>query len=519
MSSTSPAPAEIPARIARLTALGGEAARAAHEAFAEDLRALLACPPAAVPDRAAWTGAIAHAHAYYAWSWDARALELVPDLTRALEAWAAAPEPDLPALLELADLLFFTGWCFEASNLAQCRLVLPGLRAAARGFARTARQAGAPRAGRPRICFLLMFGGRRDPMTLAPRLLMDALRHLPGGCDLSVVAWRFAEPEFLDELRAAGVAVRHVQAEGRAAQLAAAEAAVAEVAPDILVTDMNNAVPLALFARRAAPAQVFLQAGLPAFPDVGLDAVFDAFGIGAAGTGWGAARILPLRPCWDLRMLVPPPDEAQLAAERALLPQARPLFGIYGRLVKLTPDYLRAVERILLAVPEAVFVAGGTGDAAAIEAFAARSPAGARILVQQRFVPGHAWGRLLDLLLDTWPLTGGESVRECMAKGCPVVSLHSEEMPAQDLQRDPALLARDWDGFCAHAIRLLRDPAARQEAGRRAADFARAMSDPAPFRAETAASVAAVLEDARRRAAPRGLAALPGLGRLFGARR
>jgi len=183
--------------------------------------------------------------------------------------------------------------------------------------------------------------------------------------------------------------------------------------------------------------------------------------------------------------------------------------------VKLTPDYLRAVERILLAVPQARFVAGGSGDPAPILAFAAASPAGARLHVQARFVPGHAWGSLLDVFLDTWPLTGGESVRETMAKGCPVVALHSNEMPALDLQRDPALLARDWAAFEGHAIALLRDAGARGLAAARARAFAQRMADPGPFRAETAAAMAALLADARRRASPWRRWA----GRLMGAQR
>jgi hypothetical protein len=504
MPDTLPPGADLDTLIGRFTGLGGDAARARHDDFAADLRTLLAVPPAQVPDPAGWVAAIRHGFAYYAWSWDGRGAALIPDVTRAIVAWAAA-SADLPALLELCDFLYFIGWCFEASNLEQCRLVLPGLAAAARTYPRAARPPPPLRHAQPRVCFLSMFAEARHVMTMAPRLLIDALRDLPGGCEIAMVAWRFAEPSFVEALRAAGVAVTVTAGETAAARLAEVESALAEVAPDILISDMNNGVPLAVFARRAAPVQVFLQAGLPAFPGPGLDAVFDGFGIGARKTGWGRARRLPLQLPWDLEMLAPPPDAAQLEAERAALAGNGPLCGVYGRLVKLTPDYLRAVERILLAVPEARFVAGGTGDPAAIEAFARSSAVGSRLQVQPRFVPGHAWGGLLDLFLDTWPQTGGESVRETMAKGRPVVARHSAEMPAFDAQRDPALLARDWDGFCRIAIRLLRDPALRAEAGRAAAAFARRMADPTRFRAATAEAVAVLLADARHRAAPRGL--------------
>jgi hypothetical protein len=516
MPDTPPPGADLHTLIGRFTSLGGDAARARHDDFLADLRALLAAAPSEVPDPGAWAAAIRHALAYYAWSWDARAAALIPEVTRAIAVRAAEASPDLTALLELCELLFFIGWCFEASYLQQCRMVLPGLTAAARAFARAARPSPPLRAGPPRICFLSMFAEKRHVMTMAQRLLIEALRFLPGGCELAMVAWRFAEPSFVAALRAQGVMVTVTAGDTAAAQLSQVESALAEVAPDILITDMNNAVPLAVFARRAAPVQVFLQAGLPAFPEPGLDAVFDGFGVGARETGWGRARRLPLYLPWDIEMLAPPPDPAQLATEREALSGDGPLFGVYGRLVKLTPDYLRAVERILSAVPQARFAAGGTGDPAVIEDFARSSAVGARLQVQPRFVPGHAWGRLLDLFLDTWPQTGGESVRETIAKGCPVVALHSPEMPAFDAQRDPALLARDWDGFCRLAIRLLRDPAERADAGRRAADFARRMADPAPFRTATAEAVALLLAGARRRVAPRGLRG--GFFRMFGRR-
>jgi hypothetical protein len=483
--------------LGRLTLLGGDAARARFDEFEADLRVILAAPPHAVADIARWRTAIRHAHAYFAWSWDARGLGLLPALNTAMETWAARKEQG--AVLDIADLIYFIGWCFEASNVAQCRLVLPGLGQVSRSFARHARFARPHRKGPPRIVFLSMFAGPREPMTLGPRLLIEALLALPGGCEISILAWRFHDEDWFRELRAAGIAVVTTAGQIPSEQLAAIEPALDKLAPDILITDMNNAVPIAVFARRAAPVQIFLQAGLPAFPPAGLDAVFDSFGMGPKETGWGRARLLPFRPNWDLASLLAPVDSAQLAEERKTMPEGGPIFGCYGRLVKLTPAYLAAVERILLAVPEAQFVTGGTGDAASVLAFAARSPAGARMHVQQRFVPGHAWGQLLDLFLDTWPLTGGESVRETMAKGCPVVCMHSEEMPAQDLQRDPQWLARDWDEFVMKATALLRDQALRAKAGKDAAAFAERMADPAPFRDDTARSMALVLCDARRR--------------------
>jgi hypothetical protein len=288
-----------------------------------------------------------------------------------------------------------------------------------------------------------------------------------------------------------------------AALIGAIEARAAEDRPAIAISDMNNAIPTALFSRRIAPVQVLLQAGMPAWPVRNLDAVFNSFGFDAREAGWGAARMLEFNPPWDLASLDPQEDAAEVARERATLPAGRRLIGCYGRLVKVTEPYLRAVERILERCPEVDFATGGTGDAGMIRDFIAASPVGGRMHLEARFVPGRSWGRFLDVFLDTWPVCGGESSREMIAKHRPVVTLHSAEMPALDAQRDPALVAPDWDGFVARAVRLLQDPAAHAAACERAAALAQRMTDTEGFAARLVADLDSLL--AQRRS---------GLGRL-----
>jgi len=489
-------------RIASLTSLGGEAAARNHERFSADLHTLLALPPTRVPDRNKWRAAIAHGFAYYYWRWDRRAIQHQAEVEAAILRWSSGPDIDLDVLCELVDFFFFLIWCFNDSGIDQCRQAMRGMRAAARAFAFGARSltTSPPPAGQDiHVAWLAMFASTNDPMSsalghVAPALLAHNTRFR-----LTVIAWRQAEPSFIDWLQSLGAECHRLEASTPSATIAAVESLAAGNPPSIVISDMNNAVPTALFARRLAPAQMFLQGGMPVWPVRPLDGVFNSFGFDPDVAGWGKARMLAFNPPWDLAKLNPPENPAEVAAQRGLFPASTRLVGNYGRLVKLSEPCLLAAERILLAVPDVAFVTGGTGDASAIRAFIARSPVGDRMHLVEGFVPGHSWGRFLELFLDTWPVTGGESCRETMAKHVPVVTMHSDEMPAIDAQRDEALVAHDWDEYVAISIQLLNDPNQLLDAGARAAALAQTMTDQKAFARRLATDLDRVLDDARDR--------------------
>jgi hypothetical protein len=494
--------------IASLTSLGGEAAAADHDRFAGDLAALLAIPPVEIVDVGAYRAALAHGFAYYFWRWDRRAMQLLAAVQNAVITWSAAPVLDPDLLCELVDFHYFVVWCHAESSTQQCARGRLGMEAAVAGFARLGRPAPAMPAGEGpvHVLWLAMFASTNDPMTSALRHVAPALMAQPDRFRLTVMAWRFAEPEFIAWLRGLGVVCHTPRAPSLSALIGEIEALAAADQPAIAVSDMNNAVPTALFTRRLAPAQIFLQAGMPHWPVRPLDAVFNSFGFDPVAAGWGAARMLEFNPPWDLAQLNPPEQPVEMAEQRAGLPQGVRLIGIYGRLVKLTEPCLLAAEQILLRCPDVAFVTGGTGDAGPIRDFIAKSPVGDRMQVVEGFVPGHSWGRLLDVFLDSWPVTGGESCREMLAKGRPVVTMHSAEMPAIDQQRDPALVARNWQDYADMTVRLLQDPVAYEAACERASAVARAYADPAKFQTRLAHDLNAVLAD-RRRLGPSGLRA------------
>lgn len=495
--------------LATLMALGGDAARERHAEFAASLVTLLAAPPGAIPDRARYEAALKNGFAYYYWKWDPRGVDLYDPVAAAIARWAAEPEPPIGLLCDLVDFIYFLVWCFEESSSGQCARLVGPLRIAAEGFGRTAPRRSLtppPEGSRSlRVAWLGMFAQSDNPMSIALRAVAPALR--AKGHHLDVYAWRFLDDPFRAHLRDSGAVLHDFIGGTPVDTIGAIEAQARQAPPDIVVSDMNNGVPTALFSRRLAPVQVFLQAGMPAWPVLNLDGVFNSFGFDPKEAGWGDVAMLRIDAPWDSAALDPAVPEADIAAERALLPQGTRLVGSYGRFSKVTPPYLHAVERLLLRCPDVTFVLGGTGDAAHVKAFIDASPAGRRMVVQERWVAGHVWGHILELLLDTWPVTGGVSAREMLAKSKPVVTCYSAEMPAIHRQRDPDLVARDWDGFVDIAARLLQDRDAYAAASARAGALVRRLSEVATFEDELDADLRLAVRHARQRRS--------GLGRML----
>ena len=486
------------------------------DGMAAALGCLLSLKPAEVPNQGPFRDTLRIGLGWYLADRARPADRLLAALDTAILRWCAPADPILDVLCDLADFHFHAVWSFEASSAKQCAYALPGMLRLGQAMARTRppRPPQTTAAGAVHVGFLAMYADPAAPITVALRHLAPALLR-DGRFRLTVYAWSDAAPEFLDWLRSLG-AVCHLVREARpTAVVERVEELAAQDPPSVLISDMNTAVPTAVFARRLAPVQVFLQGGLPAWPVPNLDAVLNSFGFDPVAAGWLGARILGFETPWDLAHLNPPERPEEVAAERAGLSPALRWIGNYGRLVKVTEPCLRAAERILQSCPDVGFVTGGSGDGRAIRDFFARSPVGDRMVLVERFVPGHSWGQILEVFLDTWPLTGGESAREMIAKGRPVVCMHSEEMPALDLQRDPSLLATDWDGYVERAVHLLQDPVAHRAACARASALATRLSDPGPFSATLAGQLEALVAHAGARAAdPRrafDAAQLPGM--------
>jgi predicted O-linked N-acetylglucosamine transferase (SPINDLY family) len=157
--------------------------------------------------------------------------------------------------------------------------------------------------------------------------------------------------------------------------------------------------------------------------------------------------------------LDPPVDAETIRVERRLLPQGRRLIGTYGRLAKITHEYLCVLGTIATDNPDVAIVLSGTGDATRINEFIASEGLSDRFTVVDRYVDGHVWGHLIHVFLDTFPFQGGAECREMLAKGKPVVCMFSSEMPNFAAMRHPHLVARSTGEYAAIVSRLLQDEA------------------------------------------------------------
>ena len=478
--------------------LGGDAARDSHEVFSKCLIDLLLVAPRAVTDIKTYHAALKHGFSYYYWQWDPRAKSLYGEVRQAVEYWSAAPSPNVNVLCELLDFFYFVVWCFDKSSTLQCQRSLEPIRAASLGFSKSSPRRRLPipaRAGPYRIAWLAMYA---DRSAVSEALHQFAPAARAAGHDLHIYSWRFADDASRTALTGIGAIWHHLGRETALDTILSIEAQADIDRPAIMISDMNNAVPTAVFSRRSAPVQILSQVGMPAWPIRNLDAVFNGFGFDGAAAGWGKAILLSLNLPFDVASLNPVVSKEAIRAEHATLPRGYRLIGSYSRFSKITEPYLKAAEQILIRCEDAAFVLGGTGDVAAIETFISASPVGERMHIVSRFVPGHVWGHILEIFLDTWPVTGGGSAREMIAKGKPVVTLHSQEMPAYDAQRDVYLVTADWRAYVEQAVRLLTEPDYYAAACQRARDLAVSLSDTSDFQKTLAADIVKAVTSARR---------------------
>lgn len=447
---------------------------------------------------------IAHVSALYGGSWHRSAFSVATALGAVGARMLARPGTALDDACQLYDALYLLYWCAGAAMAEQRGFgpqVVAPFAAFVRGLPREDAPAAPPALGPEplRVVYLSQFASASDGnahLPVAEHVLCSLAQHLPGRYRLSLYAWMFHDESTEREVGPLGIRVRRFDPAPAAARIAAVEAALREDGVDILVTDMNSSLPTVLFARRVAPLQVYYQLGMPFWPVGEIDHVFRVWGSDPRAMGFDPAICSPLNGPWMASEYAAPRDPALVEAARAKLPKARRLFGTYGRLVKITPDYLNIVATLLERHPDIAVAIGGSGDGAPIRAFAAaRGLPPDRFALFDEYVDGHVWGRVLDVFLDTFPQQGGASCREMIAKGVPVVSAVSPDMPNLARERVKALTAKDPAAYLAIASRLAADDGflARAQADTRAL-FARM-----PTRADYAAAFDAGIRSALRR--------------------
>jgi hypothetical protein len=496
--------ADLQERIRRVSALDETGlATLGMDVLTGEIRAILDDPAVGALPFDRLVSVAARISEIYTGHWHASGQRLIPPLERLYHRVLETPGVELGAACLFYDLLYFLYWYVasdvEAMRGVSDRTMRPFAAAIRAGLvgdapAITPRPLGAEPL---RLGYLAQFAQRGNPVASIGRALLSGLaRHRRDRYRLVLYAWSETDDAFLAPLADEQVLVRRLDAGSTAERVAAVADAIAEDGIDILITDMNSALPTVLFERRAAPVQIFLQAGMPFWPLANIDAVFcaDPKEFVAHIAGFDAAKCftIGLGP-WDLPTLAPAVDPALVAAERArFAPEAR-LVGTYGRLAKITPDFLDIVAQLVERHPRLVVLLGGTGDGGWIREFITARGLIGRIELVGRYVDGHLWGHLLEVFLDTFPQGGGVASREVMAKGRPVATI-SGDGPEED-NEVPILVARDHAEYVAIVSRLLDDRGFYEEA----CAATRAFVASRPGEAEFAAAVDAAIATAVRR--------------------
>lgn len=238
---------------------------------------------------------------------------------------------------------------------------------------------------------------------------------------------------------------------------------------DILIADSNCAVATIVMAQRPAPVQVFHENGFAPWAIDELDLAFMGVSPPAPGLFDPRVRMVqsPRNTAFPFQCQPRPPEMVDavrgVLCSESGIDQPSVVYGVYGRMAKITADYMALVERILLADPRAIFFAGGTGGIAPIVACMEGSPVADRMVIYNQFIDGHVISDCIDIFLDTFPFPGGMSCVEAQARGVPVIWM--EPAAAQDAlcliaeQRDVRLRAGSGDAYVALA-RAAADPAA-----------------------------------------------------------
>ncbi len=242
---------------------------------------------------------------------------------------------------------------------------------------------------------------------------------------------------------------------------------------DIVIADTNCAVATMVMQQRPCRVQAFHENGFAPWSIPELDLAF--LGITKPSSGLFDDRVAMYETPRNTAAVfhrVPRP-QPQIDALRTLLrgasgvAQPSAVYGFYGRMAKITPEYVAIVEEILKHDPRAIFFAGGTGSVSLLLERKQASSAGDRMIIYDDFIDGHLVSECIDIFLDTFPFPGGNACLETQAHGVPVVWMQpaaDSEMQLVLTLRDARLKARDAAHFVALSLRLAQ-PDQRVEHG------------------------------------------------------
>ncbi len=307
--------------------------------------------------------------------------------------------------------------------------------------------------GTLRIAYLLHTGHDHRGNAVTPLIVSLAAAHTARP-DREVFLYlvQYVDPDFAERISNRPFVVRSFPQNDRYDRLDEVAAAMREDHIDVVITEQNRAIATALFAQRVAPLQIWADTGFPFWSLRSLDWTLAPAASDPPDTTARKSRLTWRQEAATLKQRA---DPSKVSAARNQFPADAFILGVFVRLIKLNPEFLRLLGELLAAEPTFRLIIAGTGDATAVQAFAADPLHVDRVLFLHENVDLNVYAQVIDVMCDTFPFIGGNACRQVMAHGTPVVSMLGTAWDTfLHEDRSPDLLAKDHRDYVDTIRRL-----------------------------------------------------------------
>ncbi|MFM9916047.1 MAG: tetratricopeptide repeat protein [Rhizobacter sp.] len=167
--------------------------------------------------------------------------------------------------------------------------------------------------------------------------------------------------------------------------------------------------------------------------------------------------------------------DAPPVGELPMLASGHVTFGSFNRISKLGDKVVATWARVMHGVPGSRMLIGNASDEqvrrSVVERFESHGIAADRLDLRPA-VPLNEYLRLhheVDMILDTWPYTGGTTTNHALWMGVPVLTImgpsraHCQAASGMGKMGLPEWIATDPDDFVARALQMVSDPGALAE--------------------------------------------------------
>jgi predicted O-linked N-acetylglucosamine transferase (SPINDLY family) len=266
---------------------------------------------------------------------------------------------------------------------------------------------------------------------------------------------QYSNPEFIDEISGRTFKVRSFPQGSNYDRIDKIAENLLKDRIDVVLTEQNRAIATALFVRRVAPLQIWIDTGFPFWSLHALDWTLSPTTHQEENALGRKSHLTWRQPESTLRR---PVNQVEVTRLRSSFPEDAFILGVFARLVKLSTPFLQVLSDLLMAEPKFRLIIAGTGNPEAVLRFMEQPRHAGRIQFLNENVDLNVYAQVVDVMCDTFPFIGGNACREVASHGTPVVSMLGTRWDAllrEDRSSD--LLAIDALGYIDLVRRLYRD--------------------------------------------------------------